>query len=454
MSDHLRRSIVILTLWFLGVLRVVAQEPARPRIETRLLEILHQNKVITDAQHAELTGLAADMRREEEALAADQVEFQDSVERLREMLPKEPASAQYRTGRGFLFRSANGNHALSIGGRLQTRFTYNFWEKNPDTDGEYRPDFNVQRARLNFTGHAFDPDLRFRIGMDAGGERAETTVNFLGIIDTFESSNDLVELKDAYLEWDRWEAFKIRFGQFKTPTSRHGLSSVGDQQFVDRAVTDRVFGPGRNVGVMLSGNALGKDDDILEWSLGVFDGEGENRTNDDKGLMYAGRLAVHPFGECEDFEGDLDHSDEFRLALGISGRIHQDDGHVDGGDDWTVAIDLAARYAGWFFLGEAHYLEIDATALDDPNATGGFLQLGYAIVPHEWDIAVRAAMIDWDNNERRNSAAREYLVVVGWYGAGHDLKVQMDFGWIEDHEGNHDDNREGYRLRLQVTVAF
>ncbi|NRA97957.1 MAG: hypothetical protein HRU14_17305, partial [Planctomycetes bacterium] len=99
-----------------------------------------------------------------------------------------------------------------------------------------------------------------------------------------------------------------------------------------------------------------------------------------------------------------------------------------------------------------HYSEFDDTPRDD-EALGWLAQLGYFVVPETFEIAVRAANIDWQHNGNGNSARREYLVVLGYFWRAHDLKLQMDFGRIEDHEGDFEDTDE-WRLRLQLQVIF
>lgn len=205
---------------------------------------------------------------------------------------------------------------------------------------------------------------------------------------------------------------------------------------------------------MLHGGLLGEDDDVLEYAAGVFDGDGENRANDDKGLLWAGRLSLSPFGGLPYREGDLGRSGKFKVALGLSAWFHQDDNHAGEGDDWSAAADLAARYEGWFLLTELHYAEANGFPLDDPRAVGWHAQLGYTLIEDTLDLAVRVSEVAWDDNEDRDSGRREYLVVLGWFLEGHDLKVQTDFGRVEDHQGDQEDNQDGWRFRTQLQLTF
>jgi phosphate-selective porin OprO/OprP len=448
-SKSLRTGLVPLTI----VVAAAAQEPARPRIEMRLIEMLHENKVISDVQRGELRTMAEEMRREEEAEARRDKDLGTRLDEVAER-PARAARVERRKGPGFLLRSDDGDFELGIGGRVQWRFTYDFWDENPDTGGTDAPNFETPRVRLGFQGHAFDPRLKYRLLIDASGGRPETEVGILNVVDTFEASTSFAELKDAFVGYAFDPAFGVRLGQFKIPYSRHALTGVGALQFVDRAITNDVFGAGRDVGVEIAGGFLGKDDDVLAYAAGVFDGEEANAANDDEGLLWAGRLVASPWGAVAGPEGALDGDETFRASLGASARIHQNDGFAGNGDDWFFAADFAARWRGFFVQGEAHYADWNRTGGDDPTAFGWFAQLGRTIVPGKLDAAVRVAHVDWNDNGSGVAAAREYLLAVGYFLHGHDAKLQLDFGYVEDHEGDPSGNREEWRLRTQITLNF
>ena len=66
----------------------------------------------------------------------------------------------------------------------------------------------------------------------------------------------------------------LRVGQWKRPFSRQQLTSSGKQEFVDRSLTDKAFGAGRDVGMMVHNNFTRAKG--LEWAAGVFNGNGAN----------------------------------------------------------------------------------------------------------------------------------------------------------------------------------
>ncbi|MAG58786.1 MAG: hypothetical protein CMJ83_21060 [Planctomycetes bacterium] len=449
-----RGSVVVVAVWAALVLSPAAAQTKRT-VESRLLEMLRDKGVISAADHDELMEIAAEMRREDAQQDQLSAHVDELISRIQDEKKAEP-SISYKKGRGFTFSRPSEKFRLNIGGRLQVRLTYDFWSKNDNTSDQDEPDFDVRRARIWFQGNAFKKWMRYKLQLEVAGDEVETDVGVLGLpAEEFDSSNDLTELKDAYFEVAKWRELRLRAGQFKVPYSRQAIASSGELQFVDRAITHRIFAPARDIGVMLSGD-LGDDDAfLLEYAAGVFDGEGENRTNDDKGLLWAGRVAIHPFGERGYGESDLKGSESFKLAVGFNAWLHQDDGHDGRGDDWSIGLDFAAVWQGFSALFELHYQEVDVTAGPDVDVLGWMAQVGYMVIPEKLELGIRAASIDWDGNAGSESGHREYLVVVGWFFDDHDWKVQADFGRVEDHEGNdHRDNRDEWRLRVQFQMIF
>jgi hypothetical protein len=451
----------------------VGQE-AEPSVEGRLLEILRKRGVITSEEHAELRTLEASLRAD----AAREEALDHRVDEMTARLVQDSPKISYKAGQGFQFASADGNFSLRIGGRIQTRFEYEF-EEDDDGDGAAQddlPNFLTPRLRLRLRGHAFDPKLTYDFHFDFGGDvpkgstspsNVVTGVNFgagtsTSAATSFTGSEQLAELKDAFFNYEIADkAFQVRAGQFKTPYSRAQLTSAFSLEFVDRAPTDRFFAPARQKGAMLHGALGGEKSDLFEWAAGAFDGEGENALNNDDGLMWVGRLAVNPFGAVPYAEADLrpeDKRGKFLAALGVNGWYHQEDARgTDDVDAWSIGADLAMHWYGFHLGAEVHYRETDrATSAAPPNdmeLTGYHVMLGYMLVPETFEVGVRYSEVDWENATSQ-SAAREMLVVLGYYFHGHDMKVQLDFGKVENHFLAAASNDDDYRLRLQFSFQF
>ena len=457
-----------------------AQDPDRS-VDGRLLEILKQRGVITDAEFKELRKLEADLRNEADLEHAVSTQVSEMVARLADDAPK----MSYKPGSGFNYKTADGKFSLNVGGRLMIRATYFAREnENGNQNDEDLQDIAVQRARLWFKGHAFDPNLKYEIQIDAAGTTAKppnTAGTGFDAADT--SLNRLTELRYAFVDWqicDKKPWYNLKAGQFKIPYSRSQLCSSGKLEFVDRAPDDPEFAGGFSPGVMFWGTRGGEKEDRFEYYAGVFDGtgatgtaEGINIQNNDDGLLYAGRLAWNPFGALAYTESDLracPERDKFLLAVGVNGWYHQDNNRsaaLDNADDWTVGADAAMAWRGWFAEAEAHYRnDQQPNANDAIDAFGWHAQVGYMIVPQRFEIGLRYAEVDWDGSSAAtpatvptNSASREYLVVLGYFWHEHNMKLQFDFGRNEQHFGADDNganpnNIDEWRARMQFTLVF
>lgn len=436
---------------FCAAVAVLAQPViGQETVEGRLLEILKKKGLIGEAEYKDLRELEKELREESDLESKLDERIGEMVSTLQEAAP----TTSYVIGKGFGWETADGRFKLQLLGRFNIRVTSEFWDENPSTNDENETDFNVQRARLTFKGHAFEKWLGYEFEVGVAGDEADTNVTFPnGSTTRFSSRNRLMEVKDAFFDVKYWSALRLMGGQFKVPYSRHWLTSSSRLQFVERGPTQNVFSPGRSVGLMIHGSAGGENDDLFTYYAGAFDGEGENGTNNDEGLLWAGRLQITPFGQVKYTESDLKVSEKFKLAVGVNAWLNEDDNHVNQPDDWSVGFDIAAFYKGFFTLVEVHYRENGRTGAPDTEIFGWIAQLGYMITD-QFEIAVRASNVDWDHNGSGDAARREYLVGFGYFWYEHNLKLQLDFGRIEDHEGDHTDNIDGWVGRIQFQMTF
>jgi phosphate-selective porin OprO/OprP len=127
---------------------------------------------------------------------------------------------------------------------------------------------------------------RARIGIDA---------TFFKYLD-FKAEGDFAEgssfsLTDGYGELNYWPEFRVRGGQFKVPFSFEELTSSRFIDFVERSVVNNLV-PARDLGAMFHGSLFGG---TLDYSAGIFNGTGQNTSDNNDSKDYAGRLLVRPF---------------------------------------------------------------------------------------------------------------------------------------------------------------
>ena len=427
------------------------QAAPSPTFSERLLEILADRGVLDSAEHRSLS----EADRLGLLTAATAAARERDLERhISVLLANEetPPSLVSRGLSGWRLNGSEDHFRLDISGRLQVRFTHDFPKRDPEKNDEDEPRFEIARARLSLDGRAFREWMRYSVTMDLAGDPSETDVIIGAFEEDFDSRNRLTDLTEAILEFAFLSEFELLVGQMKMPYSRQYLTSSGRLEFVDRSVVRSAVGLGRSVGIMAKGEFGDSDEFFAEYRAGVFDGEDANETNDDKGLLWVGRLGIHPFGEVPYSEGGLHSFDGFRMALGFGAWFHQDDQHQSERDDWSVGGDLAVAWGPFSLLGELHYHERGRRRVDR-RAVAWLLQVGVMVIPETFQIALRGAEVSWENSDS-DAALREYLLALNWFFAGHDVKLQADVGWVEDHQVDQDENVEGWRFRLQLQVNF
>lgn len=142
---------------------------------------------------------------------------------------------------GFYLRDAARRFSLLINGQLQLRWTHyatradNRWLA-PGRQRDDRTGFDLQRARLAFSGSAYDPDLTYNLTVRA---------------DAPESGN--VRILYGWVNFRIDDALQIKAGIFRLASTRVQFQSDLNLNFVDRPMTDAVFGLGIGTAVRLWG---------------------------------------------------------------------------------------------------------------------------------------------------------------------------------------------------------
>lgn len=171
-----------------------------------------------------------------------------------------------------------------ISGFVQAFYTANMDEQGNLLDNE----FKIRRARLSIDGK-FGERFSYKLQGD------------------FSSTPALV---DAYLKFKVCDEFAIQIGQFKTPFSLESPINPVNLEIYDygEAITKLVgykdvcgVGKlGRDIGVMASGSlfAVKKEGKtlyhVVDYSIGVFNGNGANAADNNNRKDIVGRLNIHP----------------------------------------------------------------------------------------------------------------------------------------------------------------
>ncbi len=159
-------------------------------------------------------------------------------------------------------------------------------------DSKESNSFNIRMVRMALEGRLMK-DFYWKVQLQANGNTSD-----LG------SSPRMV---DAFAEWQKYEAFKIKAGQFKRPFTfenpMHPITQgfMGYSQNVSKLAgfSDRTgehASNGRDIGVQIQGdlikNAAGRN--LLHYQVGVFNGQGTNHKDVDQRKDVIGGIWVSP----------------------------------------------------------------------------------------------------------------------------------------------------------------
>lgn len=326
-----------------------------------------------------------------------------------------------------------GDNSLTIGALAQFRCTaddFDQFDADPgdgvDEDADWLHEFRVQRMRVTLDGTMFFKWVHYKFQFEFGNTSGERDN----------------KIKDALISLEASDAAVFDFGQYKVPFSLQELTSSGRLQFVDRAITNDKFAPGRDQGITMRGLFGDTDDEaspVFGYAVGAYNGAGESNTQDDDGFLYVARVFVNPFGEYKLSESAVENPERLLLHLGAAYRLGEaiqgtpDDVILNPNDQTAWNAEFALKYLGLFATGE-YFRQTDEQERPVPgpdiDSDGWHAQLGYFIVPERFEVAARYAAIDPDDT-LDNDDLTEWRAVVGYFLKKHNLKFQADYGEIE-----------------------
>lgn len=371
--------------------------------------------------------------------------------------PKPPAPAlrvKGEFGEGVGVESADGKFGMNLRARAQVRGTVVAHEEEGHDPSA---DFQIRRMRVSLDAHAYRDLVTMRVQLAVATPDLDPVAPSV--------------LRDAFITFSPMRDLRFRVGQMKVPYGRQRVVSSGNLQMVDRSIVTGELNLDRDVGMTMFSEDLGGLGGLFGYTVGVFGGDGRNRTSGGHGLLYAARLAIRPVGgERRD---DLDEPDfvrsKPRLQLGISGAFnHQTDrvrstvGERFETGPWAdyvhAGADTSFKYRGlsitgeWFLrqaLEERHSAEHDGETLTDVarSGYGAFLQAGQFLGDH-LEVSGRLGLLQRIGDaESHFKSERELGGGVSYYVKKHALKVQADTFYLWENWG---DGRVQARLQLQV----
>jgi len=385
--------------------------------------------------------------------------------------PVDPAASHFKPGTGLVIQSKDGDFMIAPRLRVQIR------DELELADEETTNVFGIRRARLQFKGHVFGKDNKYKtefafspkdISMDAGVPHRSPLLSW-------------------YTEHTQLQNLSLRVGQYKLPYSRQRVVSSGNQEFVDRTLAQGEFNLDRDIGLHVFSKDL-FDLDLFRYQTGLSIAEGRDSWEteiiaDEAGdaapsWQYLGRVEVLPFGDFKDYsEVDFKRLDKVRLSMGAAyahtangakDRGYQGDTFTDGGTVTydNVTADAIMKWAGLTAFGEFYYrsgersegaLQPGAATADDiylpRSGMGGSVQLGYLLPGLPVGIGGRYSAFSpasFSSSETSVVDEHEAGGTLGYFIAGHPFKIQADYFrlWSDEEQSKSD------RVRVQMQVAY
>jgi len=377
--------------------------------------------------------------------AADVSPFMPPRE-LEQMRTRQFGKASWIPAEGLRVQTDDERFSLTFRLRVQLRYEL----QHDDETGDIGHLFSVRRARLQFKGNVFGKHNKYYL-------QIATSPSDVGWTD---GRATFTPIRNWEISFDYLRDLTVTIGQMKVPFNRQRVISSGDIALPDRTEVNNEFNLDRDIGVMLSSNDIGGLG-YLRYRLGVFNGEGRDAYQFDRGLLYVARVEVVPSGDAaRDWDGDeVDWDRQMRPSVSLSGsyafhdRASRERGSLGGGplDGGTTNFhhgeaDVMVQVAGLTVSSEFHYRKGirsfgDATVTDDMGALvpapqtparsglGYFVQAGFLVPRIPVGLVARWGQRFGQGDGTQTSLANRDELGAGlnWYIARHSLKLQAAY---------------------------
>jgi len=386
--------------------------------------------------------------------------------------------------KGFRFRPFDKKKhpfELKVNGRIQFRYVgfardVDSWTDNAGVTRAVRNrnDFDVERARLIFSGYALSPRLTYFMQLDGDSDGRE-----------------VVDFLDYLWGWEFNDRFKIQMGKRKVPAGRQWLVSSHDTRLVDRPMAIDFFRPDRTIGIF----AIGHIGETGHYEAMVGNGYRANNLSPaqlDNRFTFAVTNYWDPLGDFGKRVVDYDDSESPLVRFGHSFVYSPQSGVVVGVplgelnfasltdgtrltspgaltpgvtvsrfDIYFYGVDLSAKWRGWSINAEGFFRWIEDIRGDGPLTINDLFQRGFYveggtfIVPKVLDINVRYSQIDGLFGN-----ASEYAAGFNWYPLETTkMKISLDVTSIDSSPLNNTSSNilvgdDGTLFRTQFQAEF
>lgn len=365
-----------------------------------------------------------------------------------------PGTVHYAKGVRWEFSDSNVTGQLST--MIRTRYTFTDYDKNDTAHARNTSSFDVTQARLIASGTVLDKEFSYFLQGD-----------FVG--DSTSDGKKTASLKDAYITYHACDWSDVAMGQHKTGISRQYAVSDMNLQFPDESAVSQYFNLGRQAGAWANMKAV---DLPVTFAAAIYNGqsdnEGTNRSGKDTSMTGVFNARWNVTGEIDPFvEMDIDNSNDLGASVGAAVAFSQAKNDLVGGgtaannDIFSLDIDAILKYQGWSFSAEYYYENIDSDQVSDSiNPSGFYAQVGYFVLPSEFELAARYDYLSCDSGAAPglcsgNKNVNGVDLSANYYFWGNQLKAQLAWALLsENPEGSSGSDINTDRIILAVSGLF
>ncbi len=439
-------------------------EPPEPAAEQRV----EQLEAAIGQQQQRLAELSRSLaaRQDTQRLEILRAQIREilSEQEFREALAPATMLAGYDDG--FYIRSADDRFKLKFGGKIQFRFTHYGTRAgnrylNPGLQRDDRTGFELERVRFTFSGHVHSPDWTYLVEL-----RSDT------------SDQADVRLHYGWVNYRLAEELQFKAGIFRLASTRQQITSDSNLQFIDRPMTDAVFGLGIGLGARVWGRLADKRFEYFLDVVNSLNTTGNRVITPDPAEMDGNpaillRTVWHALGDNppKDFvtQADLQQRQSPALDLAMHYAFNEDRGDArttripvprqilfDRGGGFglvstnglqihQLGVDTAFKWRGFSATAEYILRVVDVRrtnplrgpvapwflASGDQSTTaqhGAYAQVGYLLpIPgfeNKLELVARVGGISALADEQEG--VWEYTGGVNYYIRGNDVKLQME----------------------------
>jgi phosphate-selective porin len=242
------------------------------------------------------------------ATPADIDALQKEIEVLQKKASDTPPATAGWNGEHFYLKSSDGNFTLMPIGYLDAKYTFY------KGDGAPSDTFAITRARFGVQGNY--------------GKQ----LDYAFLFETASQSVPTIGVRDAYVDFKPWSAFKIMGGQYKVPFSMEVGTADTAVEFADRSINTVLYpdaaGAFRAPGVDAHGDLF---EGRAQYWVGIFNGKGLLAANTTNEVEVVGRVRFSPWKNTDShwlkglsIGGSAEHSRSKGLAseLSFSGLLN------------------------------------------------------------------------------------------------------------------------------------